>query len=90
MPRRWSEQHAGPGFLGSPNLEPWTAESRLTGSVLRGLRRWLMAAGVLALISGIVAIAVPVLASVATAILIGWVLVVAGAAMTVRAVSHRS
>jgi uncharacterized membrane protein HdeD (DUF308 family) len=49
-----------------------------------------MAAGVLALISGIVAVAVPVLASVATAIFIGWVLVVAGVAMNVRAVSHRS
>ncbi len=90
MPRRWNEQLAGPGFPGSRNLESWTPEGRLAGGVLRRVRRWLIAVGVLALISGIVAIAVPVLASVATAIFIGWVLVVAGVAMTVRAVSHRS
>ncbi|HEY1714630.1 MAG TPA: DUF308 domain-containing protein [Solirubrobacteraceae bacterium] len=90
MPTRWSEQHAGPGFPGSPDLESWAPEGRLTGGGLRGFRRWLVAAGIVALISGIVAVAVPVLASVATAIFIGWVLVVAGVAMTVRTVSHRS
>jgi uncharacterized membrane protein HdeD (DUF308 family) len=90
MPRRWNEQLAGPGFPGSRDLESWRPEGRLIGSELRRLRRWLIAAGVLALISGIVAVAVPVLASVATAIFIGWVLVIAGVAMTARAVSHRS
>ena len=90
MPRRWYEQFAGPGFPGSRDLESWTPEGRLVGRELRRVRRWLIAAGVLALISGVVAIAVPVLASVAAAIFIGWVLVVAGVAMTVRAVSHRS
>ena len=90
MPSRWNEQHAGPGFAGARSLAFWTTDHRPIGSELPRLRRWLIAAGVLALISGIVAIAVPVLASVATAILIGWVLVVAGVAMTARAVSHRS
>lgn len=90
MPRRWYEQLAGPGFAGSRDLESWTTDGRLVGRELRRVRRWLIAAGVLALISGVVAVAVPVLASVAVAIFIGWVLVVAGVAMTVRAVSHRS
>jgi len=47
-----------------------------------GLRRsWkaLMAVGVLAILLGCVAIVVPAVASVATAIFIGWILVIAGA-----------
>jgi uncharacterized membrane protein HdeD (DUF308 family) len=90
MPSRWSEPQVGPGFPGARSLAFWTTGHRPIGSELPRLRRWLIAAGVLALITGIVAIAVPVLASVATAILIGWVLVVAGVAMTARVVSHRS
>jgi uncharacterized membrane protein HdeD (DUF308 family) len=47
-----------------------------------GLRRgWraLLAVGVLAIFTGCVAIAVPALASVGTAIFVGWILVIAGA-----------
>jgi uncharacterized membrane protein HdeD (DUF308 family) len=45
---------------------------------LRRGRRRLMIAGVLAVILGIVAIVLPAVASVATAIFIGWILIVAG------------
>jgi uncharacterized membrane protein HdeD (DUF308 family) len=46
---------------------------------LAGAWRLLMAAGLLAMLAGCVAIAVPAAASVGTAIFIGWVLVFAGA-----------
>jgi uncharacterized membrane protein HdeD (DUF308 family) len=45
---------------------------------LRRGRRRLMIAGVLATVLGIVAIVVPAVASVATAIFIGWILIIAG------------
>ncbi|HEU4904621.1 MAG TPA: HdeD family acid-resistance protein [Solirubrobacterales bacterium] len=54
----------------------------LDPEVREGLRRgWktLMAVGVLAIFVGCVAILVPAVASVATAIFIGWILIVAGA-----------
>jgi len=54
----------------------------LDPEVREGLQRgWktLMAVGVLAIFVGCVAILVPVVASVATAIFIGWILIVAGA-----------
>jgi uncharacterized membrane protein HdeD (DUF308 family) len=56
--------------------------------VREGLRRtWkaLMAIGVLAILIGCVAILVPAVASVGTAIFIGWILVVAGAFLTAGA-----
>src|SRR5687767_3812828 len=55
----------------------------------RRARRWLMVAGVLSLIGGIVAIALPNIASVATAIFIGWLLVFASAMYVVDAFSTR-
>jgi uncharacterized membrane protein HdeD (DUF308 family) len=60
----------------------------LTEALRRGRRR-LMVAGVLALVLGIVAIAVPAVASVATAIFIGWILVIASVFQAVDAFSVR-
>lgn len=54
----------------------------LDPEVREGLRRtWktLMAVGILAIVVGCVAILVPAVASVATAIFIGWILIIAGA-----------
>jgi uncharacterized membrane protein HdeD (DUF308 family) len=59
--------------MGAPVMDP---------EIREGLRRsWkaLMAVGVLAILIGCVAILVPAVASVGTAIFIGWVLVIAGA-----------
>ena len=56
---------------------------------VRRTRRWLMIAGVLSLLGGIFAIVLPNIASVATAILIGWLLVFAGALYVVEAFSAR-
>ena len=58
---------------------------------LRRGRKRLMIAGVLMMVLGLVAIVVPALASVATAIFIGWILVIASAFELVNsiAVEHR-
>jgi uncharacterized membrane protein HdeD (DUF308 family) len=49
-----------------------------------------MVAGSLSLIIGVVSIAVPVIASVTTAIFVGWVLVAASIAAAIQAISHRA
>ena len=75
----------------TPSVSPLTgraATSELTEE-LRRTRRWIMTAGVLSLIGGIIAIALPNIASVGTAILIGWILVLASAANVVDAFSTR-
>ncbi len=56
------------------------ADDELTQALRRGRRR-LLVAGVLALLLGCVSIAVPAIASVATAIFIGWILLVASGVM---------
>ena len=56
---------------------------------LRRTRRWLTIAGVLALLGGVVAIVLPNIASVATAILVGWLLVFAAAMYAVDAFATR-
>src|SRR3954454_2329630 len=60
-----------------------------TTEELRRTRRWLMIAGVLSLLGGTVAIVLPNIASVATAIFIGWVLVFVSAMYVVDAFSTR-
>jgi uncharacterized membrane protein HdeD (DUF308 family) len=61
----------------------------LTSEPLQRARRWLIVAGVASLIIGIVAVAVPVLASVTVTIFFGWILIAGGLALGVHAVSHR-
>ncbi len=50
---------------------------------------WLTAAGVLAIIGGIVAILVPAVASVTTALFIGWMLVFSGGYLLIDAFANR-
>ena len=70
---------------------PFTTRTATTAAAqeLRHARRWLMVAGVLSLIGGIVAIVLPNIASVATAIFVGWLLIFAGALQIVDAFSTR-
>jgi uncharacterized membrane protein HdeD (DUF308 family) len=63
---------------------------RSTGDELRRARTVLLVLATLSVIAGLVAIAVPVAASVATAIFIGWVLLFAGAVMGAHAYVERS
>jgi uncharacterized membrane protein HdeD (DUF308 family) len=90
MARRWSEQLVGPEIPGTGRFESWIVGGRLTRSDLRRVRKWLLVAGVLALISGVVAVCVPIIAAVTISILVGWVLLAAGIAVGIHAVSHRS
>ena len=74
-----------------PSATPWTRNTGTADPVdaLKRARRWLMIAGVLSLLGGIVAIALPNIASVATAIFVGWLLVFASALDVVDAFSTR-
>jgi len=77
----------------APQPAPWpysaTGDMPLAQHVRRA-RRVVLATGILSIVAGAVAIAVPAVASVATAIFIGWVLIVAGVARAVHAVrTHR-
>jgi uncharacterized membrane protein HdeD (DUF308 family) len=66
--------------------------SATSGDLLAALRRGrrrLMVAGILALVLGVVAIVVPAVASVATAIFIGWILLIASAYQLADALSVR-
>ena len=56
---------------------------------LRRTRRWLTVVGVLSLLGGIVAIVLPNIASIATAIFVGWLLVFTSALYAVDAFSTR-
>src|SRR5256885_1168197 len=76
--------------------DPWLADDwalmavALPPEAARRARRLLIVSGVLSLIAGIVAIAIPAAASVAIAVFIGWVLVFAGSVMLVHAFSVRA
>jgi uncharacterized membrane protein HdeD (DUF308 family) len=72
------------------DFEPWLVGNQPIGEAIRRARTWLIVAGALALILGVVAVAVPIIASVAITIFIGWVLVAAGAVAGVHAISHRA
>ncbi len=75
----------------TPSASPFTGRAA-TGELaeeVRRTRRWVMTAGVLSLLGGIVAIVLPNIASVTIAILIGWVLVLASATQVVDAFSTR-
>lgn len=70
--------------MGGQALDPGLREDLANGW------KGLMVAGVLAILAGCVAILVPAVASVATAIFVGWVLIVAGAFLTAGAFGQRS
>jgi uncharacterized membrane protein HdeD (DUF308 family) len=89
MAPRWSSQPAG-ADVGSSGFEPNTFLGGLARNDIRRARTWLIVAAVLALIAGAVAIAVPIVASVTTAIFIGWLLLAAGITMAIHAVTQRS
>jgi uncharacterized membrane protein HdeD (DUF308 family) len=68
---------------------PTSSQATDPVEALRRGRRQLMIAGAIAVVLGFAAIVVPAVASVATAIFIGWILVIAGGFMTADAFSVR-
>jgi uncharacterized membrane protein HdeD (DUF308 family) len=89
-------QWAGPSWTSAAGpsdaeeLDRWVKDMGLTPDEMRSVRRWLLVAGVLSILAGLAAIAVPAAASVATAVFFGWVLVAAGIAMVAHVFSQRS
>lgn len=90
MAQQWNERLAGHGIPDAARFDAWVAAGQLTRQDLRRARTWLIVAGAVALVAGVVAIAVPIIASVTIAILVGWVLIAAGVGMAGHAISHRS
>jgi uncharacterized membrane protein HdeD (DUF308 family) len=71
-------------------IEQWLNDvGRLSADDLKRARRWLTMGGVVGLIAGIVAVAVPAIASVTISIFIGWLLVMAGGAMISHALGRQ-
>jgi uncharacterized membrane protein HdeD (DUF308 family) len=89
MTERWQEQTAAAGIPRGRPASPWARRGQFTVPELDRVRKWLLVAGILAVIAGVVAIAVPIAASVTIALFIGWVLIFAGVTMTVHAVTDR-
>lgn len=93
MAHQWTGHFWTPPVRGQAapaERDRWIEGLGLAPDELRSVRRWLIVAGVLSIVAGVVAIAVPAAASVATAIFIGWVLVAAGIAMIAHLLSQRS
>ncbi|HEV7529064.1 MAG TPA: HdeD family acid-resistance protein [Solirubrobacteraceae bacterium] len=90
MAHEFKEQFAAGDMFGDRSLEAWMAQAPLTREQIHRARVWLMVVGVLAPLTGLVAIAVPIAASVTIAIFIGWVMLAGGIAVGVDAFSHRS
>ena len=76
----------------APSVTPFSGSGSAADPAdeLRRTRRWLVLAGVLSLLGGAAAIVLPNVASVATAIFIGWLLVFASALYVVDAFSNRA
>lgn len=78
---------AGDAARGGP--PPWLALAGLPSEHVKRARKWLLVAGGLAVLGGLVSIVVPAVASVTVAILVGWILVLVGVTLAVDAFSLR-
>jgi uncharacterized membrane protein HdeD (DUF308 family) len=80
----------GSSMRATPSATPWISASIAdSAEQLRRMQRWLTIAGVLSLLAGIVAIVLPNIASIATAIFVGWLLLLVAALYVVEAFSTR-
>ncbi len=84
------EQFAGNDFGGGIGYEVWMFGGSLNSEQIRRARRWLIVSAILALITGVSAIAVPAIASVTTTIFVGWILIAAAISIGIQAISHRA
>src|SRR5437773_6633069 len=71
-------------FQGDPEAATWSSLD-----AVRAGRAWFLALGVGLLLLGILAIAVPFVATLATTLFIGWLLIVGGVAQAVHAFQNR-
>jgi uncharacterized membrane protein HdeD (DUF308 family) len=84
------EQFAGNDFGGGLGYEVWMFGGSLNSEQIRRVRRWLIVSAILALITGVVAIVVPAIASVTMTIFVGWIMIAAAVSMGIQAISHRA
>jgi uncharacterized membrane protein HdeD (DUF308 family) len=90
MAHHWREGFAGGLPFDDRDLESWLADAPGGEAEAHRARTRLIAVGWLALLAGVIAIAVPIAASVAIAIFIGWVLLATGVVTIVHTFSHPS
>jgi len=88
MAQHWTERLQTADAPAS--MAVWFADVHLPEQDMRTARRWLLATGILGILSGTAAIIVPIFATITTTLLIGWILVFAGAVMAWHAVTQHA
>jgi uncharacterized membrane protein HdeD (DUF308 family) len=78
------------GITPTEAMAAWVGDLHLTPDALRKTRMWLIVTGAICLITGALAIIVPIVATITTAIFIGWLLIVGGIVSGMHAWSERA
>jgi uncharacterized membrane protein HdeD (DUF308 family) len=89
MAMQWTQQVQTAETPAQPAIAAWLADVRLSEGDMRTARRWLLVTGILALLAGIAAIVVPLVATITVALFIGWILVFSGAVMAWHELTQR-
>jgi uncharacterized membrane protein HdeD (DUF308 family) len=89
MAQQWSERVDSARAPRARVRGAWVVGVALSPRDAKRVRNWLLAAGLLSILGGVAAIAVPAIASVTIAIFIGWILIFAGIVMAIDAFSQR-
>jgi uncharacterized membrane protein HdeD (DUF308 family) len=84
-----TERFGTPYGRRGPAFEGGVVRLELSPAAVKRARTWLIVSGCLALLAGVAAIVVPAVASVTMTLFVGWLLLVAGAAMGVHAYMRR-
>jgi uncharacterized membrane protein HdeD (DUF308 family) len=78
------------GMPATDGMAAWVGSLHLTSDALRKARMWLVVTGVISLITGALAIIVPIVATITTAIFVGWLLIVVGTVIGVHGWMQRA
>jgi uncharacterized membrane protein HdeD (DUF308 family) len=90
MAMQWTQRLQTADTPAQPAIAAWLADLRLSTDDMRAARRWLLVTGILALLAGIAAIIVPLVATITVALFIGWILVFSGVVMSWHELTQRS
>jgi uncharacterized membrane protein HdeD (DUF308 family) len=89
MAMQWTQRVPTAETSEQPAIAAWLTDVRLSPDDMRTARRWLLVTGILALLAGIAAIVVPIVATITIALFIGWILVFSGAVMSWHELTQR-
>jgi uncharacterized membrane protein HdeD (DUF308 family) len=89
MAQQWTEGADPRRAPRAATRAAWVVGVTLTPHEAKRVRNWLVAAGLLSILGGVAAVAVPAIASVTIAIFVGWILTFAGVVMAIDAFSQR-